>query len=163
MAFIILSLFFIFLKVDFIDGSCVYDKNSSMANCTGLESYKSISRQVRSLNLVDNCNFPINSWQNFTREFSHLQKIKFDPFCHNCLKIDDFFNGMNIEGRCIEKDHSNNMDLKSIVHEIAGIISLLIFLSILYLIRFIRKEILRYFTTKRYNIPIDFNASRNLS
>jgi hypothetical protein len=144
-------------------GQCVYENYSRAANCMGLKSYDNLSRQIRSLNLKNSCNFNVAKWKNFTNDFPSLEKIKFDTFCPNCLKIDEYFQGLSIEGRCLERGHPPNLDLSSITSEIAGIISLLVFLSILYLIRFIRKEILRHFFTNSYTIPVNFNASRNLS
>ena len=75
----------------------------------------------------------------------NLEYMKFEPYCPNCLKIDDSFNDIKIEGRCLEKKRD---DLESIIHEIAGIIYLLIFMSVLYCIRFIRKEIFRFLKIK---------------
>jgi len=103
-----------------------------------------LSKNIHMLNLEHSCAFSVQDWYNFTISFPKLRTMRFKPYCYNCLQIDNNFNGMQFEGRCLEKQRREIPDLTSVVHEVAGIIGLLAFLSILYLLRIIRQEIAHY-------------------
>lgn len=126
--------------------NCLY-YNKTRAVCENIRNYKNLSRNVRSVLLKNCCDFQINDWKNFTSEFPELDFIKFDPSCKDCLKIDENFNGMRIDGRCLESDMKcrHREQLSTISNEIASLLVLVIMLTFLYLIRFIKYEILQHF------------------
>ena len=77
------------------------------------------------------------------KNYPELELLKFTPFCKNCLKIDDNFSNVKVEGRCLENDIKccHKEDLTLIADEIASCIVLLIVLAILYTIKNVKKEI----------------------
>lgn len=117
--------------------------NNAIASCTKMVLYDKLPHNIKYLNLTNSCNFNVKDWTDFCAALPDLEIIKFKPYCHNCLVIDQNFGNLKIEGRCLErKPLGGSMDLSTIVNEVAGCLAFLIFLTILYLIKFIKKEIL---------------------
>lgn len=124
--------------------TCVYKDYN--AYCQNLQCYNNISRNIRSLKLNNSCNFNIDVWDSFNKHFPELENLKFTPFCKECLKIDSNFQNLNVEGRCLENSTEKSIELDKIIHEIAVCLAFLIFLTILYFIRFIKHELSQYFS-----------------
>ena len=84
----------------FYISECVY--KDYKAECNNLQCYKNISRNITSLKLNNSCNFNIDRWDAFNEHFLKLEYIQFTPYCKECLKIDNNFKHLNVEGRCLE-------------------------------------------------------------
>lgn len=124
------SLLFLLLVQD----AYCFDVNcSQLLNC---------SRHARSICLENDCDFQVSDWQNFTRQYPKLKLLQFKPPCKNCLKVDENFPKISVEGRCLESNCRHKEDLALISSEIASCIALLIMLTLLYAIRFVKNEIL---------------------
>ena len=47
-----------------------------------------LSRNIRSLLLKDGCEFQVEDWKKFSKDFPELKNLKFaPPLCKNCLKM----------------------------------------------------------------------------
>jgi len=108
-----------------------------------------LKREVRSLSLKNSCNLEIDDWENFTNTQPNLQTLNFDPYCANCLKIDENFDrNLHVQGRCLEK-RLKSVDLSEITNQIAAAcLTFLILLTILYIIKFVKQEIIHLFTQR---------------
>jgi len=99
--------------------NCFYT-NSTIAQCSNLTCYNLLKREVRSISLKNSCNLEIEDWNNFSNTLPNLHTIRFDPYCSNCLKIDENFNKkLHVQGRCLEKP-LKSVDLSAITNEIAA-------------------------------------------
>lgn len=127
---------------------CVY-YSRNWAVCQDLHSPDNFPKNVKFVLMKNCCDFQVTNWTKFRKQFSELDLIKFEPFCRQCLKIDENFFGIKIEGRCLENDRKlENIDqLSTISNEIVSCIVLLLTLTLLYTIRFIKYEILHQFHT----------------
>jgi len=128
--------------------NCFYANDTTNAQCNNLTCYNLLKREIRSLRLKNSCNLEIDDWQNFTHTLPNLHTMSFDPYCSNCLKIDENFNkNLHVQGRCLEK-HVKSVDLSEITNEIAACLAFLILLTILYIIKFVKHEIIHLFTQR---------------
>lgn len=123
---------------------CVCNKTHGIC----VNTLNNLSRSVRSVLFKDSCNMQIENWLNFSNTFNELEYMNFQPFCNDCLEVDEHVNpALKIEGRCMIKstDKKFNENLITITNEIGGCIALLVTLTVLYIVKFIRKEMLRIF------------------
>jgi len=126
--------------------NCFYANDSKSALCNNLTCYNILKREVRSLSLKNSCNLEIDDWNNFSNTLPNLHSMNFDPYCPNCLKIDENFNKkLHVHGRCLEKP-VKSVDLSEITNEIAACLAFLILLTILYIIKFVKQELIHLFT-----------------
>lgn len=124
-----------------------HENESVIIECKSFNTCRNLSRNLRSIFLNNSCDFSVGDWRNFSACFPKLERMKFFPECKNCLKIDESFPKIKVEGRCLENDPTckHKEDLKTISNEIISCFILLLTLTVLYIIRFIKNEILQYY------------------
>jgi len=114
--------------------------------CCNIQDYKNLKRFTPSLKLTNSCSLSVDSWKYFHTHLPNLSQIQFKPYCRNCLELGNYFNSLEIDGRCVEKPHDKQrIDLNQITNEIAACLAFLILLTIMYLIKFIKNELLQHF------------------
>jgi hypothetical protein len=122
--------------------ACVSRNITDHIICNTLDENTPIN--VQSVLLKNNCDFQVDDWQSFSKNFSKLKHIVFSPPCRTCLKVDEHFPTILVEGRCLETKYLTALNVKQlgvISDEIASCIGFLVFLTLLYTFKFIKKEI----------------------
>jgi len=105
-----------------------------------------LKREIRSLSLKNSCHLEIKDGQNFTHPLPHLHTVSFDPYCPNCLQIDENINqNRHVQGGCLE-NFFKSVDISQMTNEIAACLAYLILLVVLYIIKFVKQEIVNFFT-----------------
>lgn len=143
--FVLLQFFVHFTETQ----NCFYANDTKSAFCNNLTCYNRLKREVIALSLKNSCNLEIDDWNNFTHTLPNLHTLSFDPYCPNCLKIDENFDRkLQVQGRCLEKPSFKSVDLSEITKEIAACLAFLILLTILYIVKFVKQEIAHFFTQR---------------
>jgi len=137
---------FLFLMFFVTINSAYRITDTKTYTCYNVSCLSTAPHSTESVILKDSCDFEVFNLKKFSNNFPRLKEIIFDPLCTNCLKIDSEFNGIKIQGRCLETSKEQNVDLSLIINEIFACFILLLLISILSLLKFIKKEILRHFS-----------------